>query len=186
MKKIILYITLFVVFVAIALFIFESIRFENYITAQQMDGEAEMNIPVNKDAPVISDSEIIIDAPKEKVWQILTTINDWPEWQTEVTESNLKGELREGAEFKWKAGRLSFTSKIHTIEPKNKFGWTGETFGASAIHNWFFKDKGEKTIIYVEESLQGVFPLLFKSYFQRNLNEGMKRNLKDLKDASEK
>lgn len=145
-----------------------------------------MNIPINQNAPVKSHFDIVIDAPREKVWQILTTINDWSDWQSEITKSDLKEELKEGVEFKWKAGGLSFTSQIHTIEPKVKFGWTGKTFGASAIHNWFFKDEGNKTTIHVEESLQGVFPKLFKGYFQKNLDNGMKRNLMDLKIASEK
>lgn len=145
-----------------------------------------MNIPINIDAPVKSQSEIIIYAPTEKVWQILTKINDWPEWQKEVTESNLKEELAEGVKFKWKAGGLSFTSQVHTIDPKVKFGWTGRTFGASAIHNWSFKDYGDKTTVNVEESLQGVFPRILKGYFQKNLDKGVRQNLMDLKVASEK
>ena len=145
-----------------------------------------MNIPINHKAPVKSQSEIIIEAPTEKVWHILTNINDWPAWQEEVTESNLQFEPKEGVEFKWKAGGLSFTSQIHTAAPQTKFGWTGKTFGASAIHNWFFKDGGEKTIVRVEESLQGVFPSLFKKYFQKKLDERVNKNLIDLKVASEK
>ena len=186
MKKAVFYIVLLIAVLTTALFIYESIQFNNYISSQEIKDTQEMNIPINKDAPVKSHAEIIINAPAEKVWQILTTINDWPAWQSELTESKLNKALKEGSEFKWKAGGLSFTSQIHTIVPKIKFGWTGKTFGASAIHNWFFKEEGEKTVIYVEESLQGVFPTLFKGYFQKNLDSGIQNNLKDLKNASEK
>ena len=144
-----------------------------------------MNISINKNAPVKSTGAIEINAPIDKVWQILTSINDWPSWQSEVTESNLKGDLEEGTTFKWKAGGLSFTSQIHTVEAKTKFGWTGKTIGASAIHNWFFSFENGKTLIKVEESLQGVFPKLFKNYFQKNLDKGVELNLKELKSASE-
>lgn len=186
MKKMIFYILLLIVVLTTVFFIYESNKFKNYTSSQNINAPDEMNIPINKDAPVKSQSEIIIDAPTEKVWQILTNINDWPAWQKEVNESKLKAELAEGVEFKWKAGGLSFTSQIHTIDPKTKFGWTGKTFGASAIHNWFFKDDGDKTIVQVEESLQGVFPRMFKRYFQRNLDNGVNQNLMDLKTASEK
>ncbi len=186
MKKIIFYILLPIVVTAIALFTYESIQFNSYISASEINKTNDMNIPINQDAPVKSHAEIVINAPTEKVWRLLTSINDWPAWQSDVTESNLKEELKEKAEFKWKAGGLSFTSQIHTIDPKIKFGWTGKTFGASAIHNWFFKDDGEKTTVYVEESLQGVFPKFFKTYFQKNLDEGVKKNLKELKNAAEK
>lgn len=37
----------------------------------------------------------------------------------------------------------------------------------------------------VEESLQGVFPKLFKKYFQDNLDKGVLTNLTELKVASE-
>lgn len=144
-----------------------------------------MNISINKNAPVKSTGAIEINAPIDKVWQILTAINDWPSWQSEVTESNLKGDIKEGTIFKWKAGGLSFTSQIHTVEPKTKFGWTGKTIGASAVHNWFFSFENGNTIIKVEESLQGVFPNLFKNYFQKNLDKGVQLNLKELKSASE-
>jgi uncharacterized protein YndB with AHSA1/START domain len=186
MKKIIFYGFLLMVIVTIALFIYESIKFKNYISSSPIHEPEEMKIPINQDAPVKSHSEIVINAPIEKVWQILTTINDWPNWQTEVTESNLKEGLKEGVEFTWKAGGLTFTSQIHTLEPKIKFGWTGKTIGASAIHNWFFRSEGQKTTVFVEESLQGVFPTLFKGYFQKNLDKGVQKNLTDLKTASEK
>lgn len=186
MKKKIIYILLLTIIVLVSFFIFESIQFKNYTSSQKTNAPDEMNIPINKDAPVTSQSEIIIDAPTEKVWQILTNINDWPSWQKEVTESTLKEEASEGVEFKWKAGGLSFTSQIHTIDSKMKFGWTGKTLGASAIHNWFFTENGDKTKVRVEESLQGVFPRMFKGYFQRNLDKGVNQNLMDLKTASEK
>ena len=41
-------------------------------------------------------------------------------------------------------------------------------------------------MIRVEESLQGVFPRLLKKYFQKNLDNGVQKNLQDLKNASEK
>lgn len=186
MKKMIFYILLLIVVLTTVFFIHESNQFKNYTSSQNINTPDEMNIPINKDAPVISQSEIIIDAPIEKVWQILTNINDWPAWQKEVTESTLKEVVSEGVEFKWKAGGLSFTSQIHTMDSKKKFGWTGKTFGASAIHNWFFSNDDDKTIVRVEESLQGVFPRMFKGYFQKNLDNGVNQNLMDLKTAAEK
>lgn len=145
-----------------------------------------MNIPIDNNTPVKSSGKIEIKAPIDKVWQILVSINDWPSWQSGVTESNLQEDIKEGAIFKWKAGGLSFTSQLHTVEPKNKLGWTGKTIGASAVHNWFFMLENNTTVVKVEESLQGIFPKLFKNYFQRNLDKGIRLNLEDLKRASEK
>lgn len=100
----------------------------------------------------------------------LTSINNWPAWQKNITETVVHGNIQEGTAFDWKAGGLSFKSKIHTSIPQSGFGWTGTTFGASAIYNWTFEAKGNTTIVKVQESLQGVFPKLFRGSFQKNLD----------------
>lgn len=144
-----------------------------------------MNIPINENAPVKSGSHIEIEAPIDSVWRILTDINHWTTWQKEVTKTVVHGEIGQGTRFDWKAGGLSFKSRIHTSVPESMFGWTGTTIGASAIHNWTFEAKGDRTVVRVEESLQGVFPRLFAGYFQRNLDSGIIKNLKELKSAAE-
>lgn len=144
-----------------------------------------MNIPINENASVKSKNQIEIDAPLATVWDVLTDINNWANWQKAVSETIVDGEIKEGTRFNWKAGGLSFKSRIHTVDSMSMFGWTGTTFGASAIHNWTFKEKDNKTIVKVEESLQGVFPRLFRGYFQKNLDAGVRTNLEELKTASE-
>lgn len=144
-----------------------------------------MNIPINENAPVKLRNQVEIDAPADKVWNVLTDIRNWPNWQEAVTETEVLGAIEEGTRFNWKAGGLSFKSMIHTQTPRSKFGWTGKTIGTSAVHNWTFEENGNKTIVKVEESLQGVLPKLFRSYFQKNLDAGMAKSLKELKAASE-
>lgn len=144
-----------------------------------------MNIPINNNAPVRSKNQIEINAPIDTVWKTLTNISSWPGWQKAVTETKVLGDVKEGTQFNWKAGGLSFTSKIHTASPVSMFGWTGKTIGASAIHNWIFEKKDGKTIVTVEESLQGFLPSLFRRYFQKNLDAGIITSLKELKSASE-
>ncbi len=183
MKKVLFFGLTLLFLATLALFLYEGMSFRHYL-AHQIKGE--MNIPINNQAPVKSGSKIEIAAPVGKVWQVLTDINHWPSWQGDVTEAKLNGNLREGAEFKWKAGGLSFISQIHTMHPQTSFGWTGKTIGASAIHNWFFREEAGKTVVTVEESLQGVFPRLFRKYFQSNLDRGVQKNLSELKAAAEK
>lgn len=145
-----------------------------------------MNIPVNEKAPVLARGSIVIDAPLDAVWDTLTDIDGWPGWQNAVTAARLEGEPIEGAVFRWKAGGLRFVSRIHTTRPMVRFGWTGRTFGASAIHNWRFEQVDGGTRVDVEESLQGFFPTLLKQSFQRQLEQGIRTNLQELKQAAEK
>ena len=145
-----------------------------------------MKININTHAPIIDKQKIIINAPAVKVWSILTEINNWPNWRSAVKKANLKTSLNEGAEFIWNAGGVTLKSIIHTCEPFQSFGWTGKTIGTFAIHNWHFESVNDGTIVFVEESLQGFFPSIFKKKFRKNLNEGMSKNLRELKEASEK
>ena len=145
-----------------------------------------MRTPINPNAPVISKSQIEIAAPVHSVWNVLTGISNWPSWQKAVTKTTVHGEIKEGTAFDWKAGGLSFKSKIHTCVPESMFGWTGKTIGTDAVHNWFFEARGTSTLVKVEESLEGILPKLFKGFFQKNLDDGLKRSLVELKMAAEK
>lgn len=144
-----------------------------------------MNIEINEKAPAVSRQNIFIQAPIEKIWSVLTSINEWPSWQSAVKEATLKGMLAEGTEFVWKSGGLIFHSKIHTCDPYHSFGWTGKTIGAQAIHNWKFEVKENGIIVSEEECLQGFFVLLMKKNFQKSLTEGMAKSLEELKAACE-
>lgn len=180
---------LFFILIILFIFVLPYFYYENYSFNSYIENplkNEKMNIPINKNAPVLSKNQIEIDASIDTVWNILTDINNWTKWQKAVAETKLLGEIKEGAKFNWKAGGLSFKSMIHTANPKSKFGWTGTTFGASAVHNWTFIEKNNKTIVKVEESLQGVFPRLFSSYFQKNLDSGIVINLEELKAVSER
>ncbi len=181
--KTILYILLIISIIISSFFLYEKDSFNKY-TENPAKNE-NMNIPINKNAPVISRNQIEIDAPIETVWKSLTDIKNWSKWQKAVTETKVDEKIEEGTNFNWKAGGLSFKSKIHTAKLNSAFGWTGNTIGASAIHNWSFENKGSSTIVTVEESLQGVFPKLFRGYFQMNLDSGVLTNLNELKVEAE-
>ena len=145
-----------------------------------------MNLNINSKAPIITKQKIKIDAPIIHVWSILTEINNWPNWQSGVKKIRFKKALQEGTEFTWKSGGIPLKSKIHTYEKFHLFGWTGKTIGAFAIHNWVLESEKDSTNVFVEESLQGFFPFLMKNKFKRMLEEGMAKNLSELKIASEK
>lgn len=142
-----------------------------------------MNRSINEKAPVVEKQQIFIPASPQRVWEVLSGIDNWPEWQSEVTQAEMPGELKEGTVFKWKAGGISFTSKLHTVIDSQAIGWTGKTIGAKAIHNWYFEASEEGTTVYVEESLEGFFPNLFKKKFSKSLHEGMTKNLNELSAA---
>lgn len=144
------------------------------------------HISVNPNAPVTAQNELLIDATPSRIWEVLSEINQWPSWQSEVTEAQIHGLLAVGMEFSWRAGGISFVSKIHTTESPVYLGWTGKTIGAYAIHNWTLEEQNGKTLVKVEESLEGILPAWLTGFFLKNLEKGMLKNLEELKEEAEK
>lgn len=82
-KKLIIGILLSILIIG-GFFAFENYSFNNYLMIQM---GTNMNIPINQKAPVKSEGAIEISAAVDTVWQILTQIEDWPNWQKNVAES---------------------------------------------------------------------------------------------------
>lgn len=143
------------------------------------------DLHINESAPVTARQEIVIDAPVEKVWNKLTSINEWMQWQSSISAAHIEAAPRKGISFNWTSGGIPFHSTIHTHKKHESFGWTGTTWGAQAIHNWYFTPLGDKTKVTVEESLQGLLVNLFSGYFQDNLNTGMLTSLEELQRSCE-
>lgn len=140
---------------------------------------------INANAPVFARKEIIIDAPIEKVWQIQSDIEAWPTWQPDITTVKLDGELKPGATFRWKAQGLTIQSKLHTVEPDRRIGWTGTAPGMYAIHNWTFEAQGETTRAITEESLSGWLTRLMKLFDPHFLEKSLAATLLRLKNKTE-
>ncbi|GAB2792985.1 hypothetical protein GCM10027275_42470 [Rhabdobacter roseus] len=141
---------------------------------------------IHAQAPVRCTKEILIDARPEKVWAVLTGIDQWASWQTDIANSRLNGPLRPESTFDWKTGGTRIHSTLHTVTPHRYFGWTGKALGTKAIHNWTLTEVDGQTKVLVEESMEGLLVRLFKHSFNRSLEKGMLRWLELLKVASEK
>ena len=140
-----------------------------------------MKIQVNKHAPACHDEEIIIDAPAEKVYHILSDITNWPNWQSKVSETRLYGQIAPGTRFDWKTGGFRIKSEIHTATSPFELGWTGKMLWIKAIHNWTFHPEGKSTRVAVQESLEG----FLAGMIQKTLVKEIKNNLLGLKVEAE-
>lgn len=141
---------------------------------------------INSDAPVKCEYSIVINARSEKVWSVLTDIDHWSVWQTDIKRPKLKGQLRPNATFVWRTGGAKVRSTLHTVVPNKVFGWTGKTYGMYAVHNWTLTESNGKTTVFVSESMEGFLARVFKKSFTKNLESGMLHWLTLLKKECEK
>ena len=143
-----------------------------------------MNIDHN--APLSAKKDIFISAPLEKVWSKLTEIDQWSEWQPDVTSSKLDGRLAVGTLFHWKAKGLGITSEIRELEPLHRISWTGNSLGMQAIHIWVLENQSNGTHVVTEESLSGWFPQILKIFDPKFLEKSLLGSLQVLKSQAER
>ena len=141
---------------------------------------------INNNAPVKCSKTILINSTPEKVWSILTNIDKWANWQTDITKPKLNGSLKPTTTFDWQSGGAKIHSTIQIIDEFKYIGWTGKSFGMLAIHNWKLTTENGQTKVEVEESMEGLLAGLFKKPFNRSLETGMQKWLELLKKESEK
>lgn len=140
----------------------------------------------NKKAPVRCTRAITVGADSEKVWTLLSNINDWADWQTEITDPKLNGELKPQTTFQWKSGGAKIHSELHTVEPFMYLGWTGSSLGIRAIHNWTLNETEGKTEVTVDESMEGLLAGIFHKSLNRSLEKSLQRWLDLIKEECEK
>lgn len=141
---------------------------------------------INENAPVKQKKQIVIHAAPEKVWAVLTDINQWVYWNKKITKAQILETPKVGTRFDWKVNGASIKSTLHTVNSNKCFGWSGTTFGGSAIHNWYLTAQGIETLVKVEESMEGWLVNLFKNKMNRDLAKDMQFWLEMLKQESEK
>lgn len=141
---------------------------------------------INLDAPVKCSETILIKAKPEKVWAIVTNVDKWSIWQTDIAYSVLKGRFVPGTLFEWKSGSMKITSTIQDVDPCKRISWTGNVWGIHAIHCWEFIEEEGQTRVIVEESMEGMVAILLKKVLAKQLENVIQNWLRMLKSESEK
>lgn len=136
---------------------------------------------VDRNAPLVARQEIMIAARREKVWALLTDIERWPEWQSDVSSARLEGPLAPGTVFRWKAKGLGITSTIEMVEGEKRVGWTGDSLGMKAVHIWTLEQQTSGTRVITEESLSGWLASLLKIFDKHFLEKSLLNSLQVLK-----
>jgi hypothetical protein len=140
---------------------------------------------VDHRAPLKARKEVVINAPIETVWALLTGIERWPGWQPDISFAKLEGPLAIGTVFRWKAKVLSITSTIQVLEPGRCIGWTGHSLGMRAVHVWTLEPLGNGVHVASEESLAGWLVRTMKLFDSSFLDKSLESSLRVLKAQSE-
>ncbi len=144
------------------------------------------SIEINENAPVIARGMIEIKANPETIWDMIANIKKWPNWNPDVKNASLEGEVIKGSKFKWKAQSVTISSVFQEVDRPRFLGWTGKTMGIKAVHIWKLELKNGKTIATTEESWEGPLTHLTSGRTQNMLQKSIDSSLKYLKIEAER
>ena len=151
---------------------------------KQLDAMASSGA-IEENAPVKTSVEITIDAPRDRVWNLLTDVKDWPSWEHDVSSAKISGLPTSGTAFVWKTSGTNIQSRLALVVPESAFAWTGKAYGIHVIHQWKLQQlPGDRTLVQTEESADG--PLVTVFYSSKKLEASDQRWLNDLKLAAER
>jgi len=146
-----------------------------------------MNVPtgIDSNAPVRTRHEIDINAPLALVWRLHTEVNNWPAWQTEITEAQLDGAFQPGNSFTWTSYGFTVVSTIYASAERARTLWGGPAAGITGVHEWVFSETPDGVHVTTQESWAGQPVEADITRMRTVLDTSLAAWLKNLKAAAE-
>ncbi len=120
-------------------------------------------------APVSSRNELFIEAPPDRVWQVLIGAVDWPSLYDNAQDVRIDGGdlvLSAGAWFSWRTFGVAVRTQVIAWEPGRVLAWRGDDWKGRGCHTWLLEPEGQGTRLVTEEVQRGPVPWLGRLYLQ--------------------
>ncbi|MFD0361479.1 SRPBCC family protein [Nocardia sp. GCM10030253] len=135
-------------------------------------------------APIVSEHSIVIDAPTDRVWQILSDVKNWPTWYPGFDLLDLT-DVAPGGTFRWKIGSGAVSSTFAVVDPGRELTWSGISMWIKAVDHHVLEPLDDtRTKVTVSESMGGIGLTLI--YNTAKVREVQEVRLNALKAAAEK
>ncbi|WP_300666122.1 SRPBCC domain-containing protein [Fluviicola sp.] len=135
-------------------------------------------------------TEITIEATPEKVWNILTDFNAYPDWNPFITSISGKAEKGSALTVKIKptdGKAMTFKPTVLTAKKHHELSWLGRLFFKGLFdgeHKFELIDRGNGTLTFVQsEKFKGIFVGIFKTAKTESGFHAMNRKLKALAET---
>jgi hypothetical protein len=137
-------------------------------------------------------TEILINAPPQKVWAILIDFQNYHTWNPFIR--SIKGNIVVGNKITVRleppeATRMTFHPKILVFEKNKEFRWIGNLFFPGLFdgeHKFELVDNENRTTIFRQsEKFRGIFVPFFKKMLDINTTNGFNLMNQKLKELAE-
>ncbi len=130
---------------------------------------------INEEASVKDKQSIVIHAPIDEVWKVVTDIANWNQWNSQVSSAEKLSE----EEFTWTLNNTRFNSKVSYSDAPYRFCWVSKGSLLKCVHLYKLDEVDEnETSVVFEGSMQGLKTIF--SYNHRKLHRSFVTWLDDL------
>ncbi|CAN5189374.1 hypothetical protein BH09BAC4_BH09BAC4_31210 [soil metagenome] len=124
---------------------------------------------INPYSPVHLIETVLINATPQQVWVVMTGVDNWPDWQPNITRATLAGDLSAGSAFTITNAGDDINATFHTVTPYHFFGWESHYEGLAVTHNWTLVEQDGQTLVQDEEGMEGAFAEANKASIQASI-----------------
>ncbi|WP_343605391.1 SRPBCC domain-containing protein [Fluviicola sp.] len=138
-------------------------------------------------------TEIRIQAPAEKVWNILTAFGDYPQWNPFI--KSIEGTARVGSKITARieapgSKGMTFKPTVLVFDPNKEFRWIGHLLFPGLFdgeHRFELIDNGDHTTTFIQaEKFNGILVPLLRKMLDGGTIEGFRAMNNKLKELCEK
>ena len=140
--------------------------------------------------PIVVRNEIVIPAPAERVWDLLTDVANWPSWYracrwVRVDSKNSAGRARS---FRWKAHPVKLLSTVTAAERPHTFSIDADGLGVHAERAFTLRPTpdGRGPIVVSHETQVGPLPRFGRAIVAPRLRASNQAMFEDLARAAER
>jgi len=138
-------------------------------------------------------TEIDIAAPPEAVWDVLSRLDAWSEWNPVIAGVTLRGPLREGTRgtltiaLPAPLGRQTLTVQLVTVRPSQELAWRGGVAGViQGVHGFRLEPTARGTRLVHTEVFAGVLAPVLVRLIRGQLGKGYRRLNQGLRNRCER
>ena len=140
---------------------------------------------------MIIEESVLINAPLMTVWDIITDLTCWKDWNTVLGNVSSENErLQEGMSFQFCIRPfnipLNIKPSVKEMVTGHRIVWAGRKHGVHAQHEFTFQEKDNGTMLNSREVFSGLIMNLIQYVFpEKKLRELSSRMLLEIKETAE-
>lgn len=137
---------------------------------------------IDENADLTDRQSIVINAPIDEVWAYIHEVEQWPEWNKNISGVALKGD---GQDFNWHYDGRKFQSTFMKVEKPSSLAWIGTSGWIQSVYAWSLDATDtNQTVVSVEEGYKGFLLFLFMGH--QKVHSNLLSWLNQLKQVAEK